>query len=117
MSDRYLVFLADEDSAERGDLTSFEDAGEAAQRAESLLEAGYEQDRIRIFNASEMDVHVTHRPVVSLVNGEAGAGEPDDDSASNEREATAFDEGDGDGEGEVAGVKDGVRLSSMFKSE
>lgn len=113
MASRYLLFLADEKERERGDISFFDDAQEVAGHAESLLEAGYEQDRIRIFSSDEMDVQVTHRPVVSLVGA--------DSVTSETGEATVTPEADGDddddGKSEVAGVKDGVRLSSLFKSD
>ena len=109
MADEFLVFLADEEAPERGDISFFSDATEAASHAESLLEAGYDQSRIRVFNSREMDVHVTHRPVVSFADGS-------DNGASLVSEAPEGTPADDDeGEGEVAGVKDGVRLSSLFK--
>lgn len=115
MASRYLLFLADEKERERGDISFFDDAQEAAGHAESLLEAGYEQDRIRIFNSDEMDVQVTHKPVVSLTGADGVASETSEAGASPE--ADSDDDGDDDGKSEVAGVKDGVRLSSLFKRD
>ena len=109
MADEFLVFVADEEAQERGDIRFFTDATAAAGHAESLLEAGYDQSRIRVFSAKEMDVHVTHRPVVSFVGGA-------DNGASQDSEAPEKTPADDDeGEGEMAGVKDGIRLSSLFK--
>lgn len=111
MVPRYLLFLADEKSPEKGEISFFDDAGEAATQAESLLEAGYEQDRIRIFSSDEMEMHVAHKPVVSLTGADSGA------TDSEEASANTDDNGASEGQGEVPGVKDGVRLSSMFKRE
>jgi len=109
MADEFLVFVADEETQERGDISFFTGANDAASHAESLLEAGYDQSRIRVFSSKEMNLHVTHRPVVSFVGGE-------DNGASQTSEAPeSTPVTDGEGEGEVAGVKDGVRLSSLFK--
>ncbi len=114
MADEYLVFVAGEEAPDRGDIALFTDATEAAGHAESLLEAGYDQSRIRVFSSREMDLHVTHRPVVSLADGtESDTSEVSEVPDSMAGEAADDDEGDG----EVAGVKDGVRLSSLFKSE
>jgi hypothetical protein len=41
----------------------------AARLVETLLEAGFERERIRIFTGGEMSMQVTHRPVVALVDG------------------------------------------------
>ena len=114
MADEYLVFVADEEAQERGDVRFFTNAADAASHAESLLEAGYDQSRIRVFAFREMDLHVTHRPVVSLADGT----ESDTSQVSEVPESIAGEAADDDeGDGEVAGVKDGVRLSSLFKSE
>jgi hypothetical protein len=109
MVSRYLLFLADEEARERGEISFFEDANEAAGHLESLLEAGYEQDRIRIFGSDEMEVHVTHKPVVSLTGPDISTSDPEESPSSAE------DNGASEGKGEVAGVKDGVRLSSLFR--
>ena len=109
MADEYLVFVADEDSSDRGDLSFFSSADDAAAHTESLLEAGCSQSRIRIFSSREMDVRVTQRPVVSFTSDA-------DNNASQASEASESAPVDDDGaEGEVAGVKDGVRFSSLFK--
>lgn len=113
MASRYLLFLADEKDRERGGISFFDDAKEAAGHAESLLEAGYEQDRIRIFSSDEMDVEVTHKPVVSLTGADREASQPSEATVSPEAES----DDDDDEKSEVAGVKDGVRLSSLFKTD
>ncbi|MCH8814622.1 MAG: hypothetical protein IH957_05905 [Chloroflexi bacterium] len=117
MASRYLLFLADEKDRERGGISFFDDAKEAAGHAESLLEAGYEQDRIRIFSSDEMDVEVTHKPVVSLTGADREASQPSEATVSPEAESDDDDDDDDDEKSEVAGVKDGVRLSSLFKTD
>ena len=109
MASRYLLFLADEKTPEQGEISFFDDANEAAGHAESLLEAGHEQDRIRIFSSDEMDIHVTHKPVVSLAGPDSSPSDPE------EFPTGAEENGASEGKGDVAGVKDGVRLSSLFK--
>jgi len=109
MASRYLLFLADDEARERGEISFFDDAGEATGHAESLLEAGYEQDRIRIFGSDEMEIYVTQKPVVSF----AGPDNSTNDLAG--APTNAEDNGASEAKGDVAGVKDGVRLSSLFK--
>ncbi len=71
MSEKFLILLSDEDSPDRGEIRFFDDAEQVSLHAESLLESGYEQTRLRIFTSAEVEVIVTHRPVVSVVgNGE-----------------------------------------------
>ena len=105
MSEKFLVFLSDEDSPDRGEIRFFDDAEQVSLHTESLLESGCEQPRIRIFTSTEVEVLVRHRPVVSLV----------DPDGSEKRDAAEEGEPSENGEGETAGVRDGVRLSSMFK--
>ena len=105
MDTKFLVLLTDEDSSDRGEIRFFDDAEQVSSYAESLLESGYEQPRIRIFTSAAVEMLVSHRPVVSIV----GADE------SEEQEAADAARPIGNGEGATAGVKDGVRLSSLFK--
>jgi hypothetical protein len=73
MSESVMVIVADPDDAKRGEINFVEGPQKAARLVETLLEAGYEQTRIRVFNGSEMDMRVRHRPVVALLSGDEGA--------------------------------------------
>jgi len=110
-----VVFVADQDDPRRGEVTVLEDTRKAEHLLETLLEAGFEQDRIRIFHAAELEMQVKHRPVVSLVADAAR-----ESAASAEAPpAPESEEGQPDAEeGEAADgpfVQNGVRFSSMFR--
>jgi hypothetical protein len=68
MSSSTLVVVYEQNDEKRGEITFVENAQKAARLVETLLEAGFERDRIRIFTGSEMSMQVTHRPVVALVD-------------------------------------------------
>jgi hypothetical protein len=63
-----LVVVYEQDEDRRGEITIVESPQKAARLVETLLEAGFERDRIRIFTGGEMSMQVTHRPVVALVD-------------------------------------------------
>jgi hypothetical protein len=85
MSESVMVIVADPDDAKRGEINFVEGPQKAARLVETLLEAGYEQTRIRVFNGSEMDMRVRHRPVVALLSSEE-AGDKADAAAEGEAE-------------------------------
>ena len=83
MSESVMVIVADLDDAKHGEINVVESPQKAARLVETLLEAGFDQGRIRVFSGGEMDMRVRHRPVVALVTGsEAEA------SVGTEAEAT-----------------------------
>jgi hypothetical protein len=116
--------VSDLDDAKHGEISVMEGPHKAARLVETLLEAGFDQARIRVFTGDEMEMQVTHRPVVALVNSDAEAS-PDDAPAPAEQPAEA--------EAELVAatpkakaeleevtatpfVRDGVRFSSQFRS-
>lgn len=128
MADRVIVMVSDLDDGQHGEINVFEDPEKAARLIESLLESGYEQERIRVFNGDEMAMQVSHRPVVALVGPEADSGPVTEREESTEEDshegeepeavATAPTTARAEIREEVAAtpfVKDGVRFSSLFK--
>lgn len=133
MSDNVIVLVSDLDTGKHGEVNVFESHEEAAHLIESLLESGFEQERIRVFTGSEMEMHVTHRPVVALVGGDASSGHvPAEREAEEEDEEEALEEPVEEREPVAARaqstraeikeevsatpfVKDGVRFSSLFR--
>ena len=123
MSDRAIVMIYDQDDQKRGEISVVDNAHKAARLVETLLEAGFEQERIRIFTGAEMEMQVTHRPVVALVGGEVPVAEPDraiDVPAESEAEPEealprAKAELQEVGANAAPFVKDGVRFSSLFR--
>lgn len=132
MTDKVIVLVSDLDDGQHGEINVFDDPAKAARLIESLLESGFEQERIRVFDGSEMEMQVSHRPVVALVGTEAGTtsadGATDEEEAAEEVEEVEAAEEETvaarapsarvEVREEVAAtpfVKDGVRFSSLFR--
>jgi len=95
MTAKVIVFIAARGDQRFGEVRVFDGTGEAERLLETLLEAGYDQQRIHVFSGAEMEARVSQRPVVALLSGdqmevsesaapdapadqkEAGAGEED----------------------------------------
>ncbi len=125
MTRKIIVLVSDLDDAKHGEITVFESTQKAGRMVETLLEAGFDVERIRVFGSEEMEMHVTHRPVVALIEGSVEDGEPADEEASAEEPAlvakqreTAGAAARGQRLAETVTVpfhKDGVRFSSLFR--
>jgi hypothetical protein len=123
MSATIVVMVLEQDDSSRGEIKVMRDPGEAARLAEDLIESGVEIERIRIFDATELAMKVSHKPVVSL-GAEAPyeappppaeedlepvavrAGAANDDSSEDEQSLS-----------DTPFVQNGVRFSSLFKSD
>ena len=66
MAGKTVVMVLDRDDPKRGEITMLAEAQEAARLAEDLIESGVEVERIRIFDATELEMKVVHKPIVSL---------------------------------------------------
>ncbi len=123
MSDRTIVVIYDQSDDKRAEISVLDNAHKAARLVETLLEAGFEQERIRIFTGAEMEMQVTHRPVVALVGDEAPEETHDkaidapveQEAQSEEALPRAKAELQEVGANVTPGVKDGVRFSSLFR--
>jgi hypothetical protein len=75
---------------------------------ETLLEAGFQQEQIKLFSGDETEMRVSSRPVVALM---------DDASTPAARESVEPDEAaEKSADEEVRPfVKNGVRFSSLFR--
>ena len=121
--------VSDLDDGQHGEINIFEEPAKATELIESLLGSGFEQERIRVFHGDEMEMQVSHRPVVALVGGEEpvaadapppAAEEEPQEARTETREPVAARASSVRAEirEEVAAtpfVKDGVRFSSLFK--
>lgn len=75
MSDKIVVLVSDRGDSRHGEISVVDDPRKAEKLVETLLEAGFEQERIHVFAGRESDFQVSQRPVVALV-GEGEEGEP-----------------------------------------
>ncbi|MEO8457607.1 MAG: hypothetical protein ABI559_07345 [Chloroflexota bacterium] len=67
MTNRVIVMVSDLDDASHGEINVLEGPEQAARFVETLLESGFEQERVRVFGGDELGMQVHHRPVVNLV--------------------------------------------------
>ncbi len=73
-SEKIIVLVCDREDSKHGEITILDDPQKAERLVETLLEAGLEQDRIRVFAGRTSEFQISHRPVVALVDGQEGGG-------------------------------------------
>jgi len=88
MPSKVVVVVADLDNSAHGEINILESPEEAAQLVETLIESGYDQARVRVFQADEFQISVYHRPVVALTTG------PESDEAEQPEIPRSGEEGD-----------------------
>lgn len=122
MSDSVIVLVTGDGDPKQGEITLLESPQKAERLVETLLEAGFERERIRVFSGIEVEMQVRYRPVVSLDGDGPGAGEdqgrPDAHESGQEAGLVAADVGKGKKGSDAADsyTKGGLRFSSMFRS-
>ncbi len=114
MAAKFIVVVSDQDDAKRGEITVTDNPDRAAILVETLLEAGFDQERIRLFSGDQTEMRVSTRPVVALVDetspSTAAKGTPAVETAAPRatvRKASAAKS--------TPFVKDVVRFSSLFR--
>src|SRR5438034_5324777 len=118
-----VVMVLDRDDPKRGAITILSTPQEAARVAETLLEAGTELERIRVFDATELSMKVEHKPVVSLgtdIDDEPPAAYEDppvEVEPELEPDPLVVSSSDHFGGEEEPLVRNGIRFSSLFKSD
>jgi hypothetical protein len=118
MSDSVIVVVSDLDDAKHGEINVVESLQKAARLVETLLEAGFDQTRVRVFSGEELDMHVRHRPVVALVTGDQPAdGSSEAEDQHEKRVATSATKTESrKQEAETAPYeRNGVRFSTAFR--
>ena len=70
MVTQVLVLVADRDDRNLTEITVLDKRADAERLFQTLLEAGIEQQRIRIFSGTELHAQVTLKPVVTLDAGD-----------------------------------------------
>jgi len=129
VSEKIIVLVSDRGDSKHGEISVLDDPHKAEKLVETLLEAGFEQERIRVFAGRQSDFQVSQRPVVALVaEGEEGGPQVDmsKQEAAAEEPSPAAEEteaGDGqEGESETEEVPASaqtaapVKFSSLFRS-
>ncbi len=109
-----IVLVADPEDSNRGEITVLDNPRKAEVLVATLLEAGLDQERIRLFSGNRAHVRVSTRPQVALVDegapSTAAADRPVEETIAPEPVAWRAA-----AERPVPFVKDGVRFSSLFR--
>ena len=77
MSDKFVLVVSDEKDEKYGEVSVLDSAHETERLVETLLEAGIDQERIRVLTGSEAEFATTYRPVVALTDEANQRTEPD----------------------------------------
>jgi hypothetical protein len=117
MTAQFLVVILDGRDPDRGELRYVDSPADLARYVETLLEGGYDQSNIRVFEANEIHLEVNYRPVVSLG---ANSGQPAVPISASSQTDAPPDEGreqqaDRDDSAEAQGMRNGVRFSELFR--
>ena len=129
MSEKVIVLVSDRGDSTHGEVSVLDDPQKAERLVETLLEAGFEPERIRVFAGRASEFEISHRPVVALMaegeegepqtQAEAGVEEtaPPTDTAEAAAQAEAGAE-TSEEEAVAAGAEMAapVRFSSLFRS-
>ncbi|MDO8615449.1 MAG: hypothetical protein Q7T33_06890 [Dehalococcoidia bacterium] len=86
MPDKTIVLVSELDDSTHGEIHVLAGAQEAAHLVETLLEAGFGRERLRVFAVDELELQITHRPVVALVGAGPPAPAPEAPSDTTEEE-------------------------------
>jgi hypothetical protein len=138
--EKIIVLVSDRGDSKHGEISVVDEPRKAEKLVETLLEAGFEQDRIHVFSGRQSEFQVSQRPVVALVGegeeeeAQAGfatpevvAAEPEPYAGKTEADGGQGEGGEGEGgEGEEAETGEEVpataeagapvKFSSLFRS-
>ena len=67
-NEKIIVLVSDRGDSKHGEISVLDDPRKAERLVETLLEAGFDEDRIRVFTGQASEFEVNHRPVVALAN-------------------------------------------------
>ena len=129
MSEKIIVLVSDRGDSKHGEVSVLDDPQKAERLFETLLEAGFEPERIHVFAGRASEFEISHRPVVALMaEGEEGEAQTRAEAAVEEpapptdtAEAVPQAEADAETSEEeavAAGAETAapVRFSSLFRS-
>ena len=117
MQAKVIILVTDRGDDRHGEISVIDDPKKAARLIETIIEAGFEQERIRVFTGSELALQVTFRPVVTLASPEeAGMDSSQAGSEPKETEGGETDEEAGVDDA-AAARKPALKFSSLFRTD
>jgi hypothetical protein len=66
MTGKFLLMVSDDEEGDRGEVVMLDTAQETERKIASLMAAGVDGKRIRVFTGGQTGLTITHRPVVRL---------------------------------------------------
>src|SRR3990172_9419101 len=85
VSEKIIVLVTDRGDSKHGEVSVLDDPQKAERLVETLLEAGFEPERIHVFTGRASEFQVSHRPVVALMaEGEEGEVQAQPEAAAEE---------------------------------
>lgn len=72
MADQIIILVTDRGDSQHGEITVLESTEKAERLIETLLEAGFEQERIHVFTGTDIPMQVSYRPVVEIPAAQGG---------------------------------------------
>jgi hypothetical protein len=127
MATSVMVMIEDPDNSGHGEMKVLAGPEDAARHIESLIESGFDPERIRAFYADKIEMQVSHRPVVALVGEDQGTKTSDEAVPADDHIESPVEEpvlvasvpiAVSEARQEVQAqpfTRDGVRFSSQFK--
>jgi len=128
VNEKIIVLVTDRGDSKHGEISVVDDPHRAEKLVETLLEAGFERDRIRVFAGRQSDFEVSQRPVVALMGEgeEAQVGVTEQEASVSEPAPAAEEPQTTGGQGEESDVEEEVaaaaqtgapvKFSSLFRS-
>ena len=116
MSDKFVLVVSDENDRKRGEISVPDTAQETERLVETLLEAGFDQERIRVFTGSEAEFVTTYRPVVSLADEANRTTEPARSASEHVEPESTETEAETEAAAVGAHGGNGSSVSSLFRS-
>jgi len=89
VSEKVIVLVSDRGDSTHGEVSVLDDPQKAERLVETLLEAGFEPERIRVFAGRASEFQISHRPVVALM-AEGEEGEPQTQAAAGVEETASL---------------------------
>lgn len=121
MTDQIIILVTDRGDSQHGEITVLESTEKAERLIETLLEAGFEQERIRVFSGADIPMQVSYRPVVEIPaahGGERSAGRtaPADNGGAHDAPASKAQAPSADAAATAARSNGAASAASSFRA-
>ncbi len=121
MAAKIILLISDSNDSKFGEIIVLDEIRKAESVIEALLEAGFAQERVRVFTAAEINIQVTHRPLVVLASDLADSAVESDHRLDDQADREVDEVGAGGWRpGRVESLngngrrRSGVRISSLL---